>query len=160
MKTGTAIVIGFITALIASLISLYTLIVNKDHQISNFRRKWAEELRNEVAKFISTLQLYAVSKNNPPSTGCMQESIKNVEKSYYQIFMMLNHNENSHKKVISILNEIREEIRNDQDYQKIDAKTDELAEATREVLKEVWDKVKSGEGSEPELIKRLLRWLR
>jgi len=157
------IAFGAITAaVIAGVFSYITLVAAKESKISEFRQNWINDLRNEISKYISSINgliEYLRSANRGqailPTTAMDKKNDKadlysQMLNSKTSILLRINDNEKDEKfkKINDKVLEHVENIYNDFENAKFDdaeKKIDKLVSKSRELLKYEWDRVRDGE---------------
>ncbi|MDF1600111.1 hypothetical protein PZ895_10005 [Mesorhizobium sp. YIM 152430] len=157
------IAIGAVTAaLIAGFFSFLNLVISKEQKISEFRQDWINCLRSEIAQYVASIRFIAganeIWNNDKTPTAstwqdhwkAMQIPYDNAARAFTSICLRLNPDElNServdvNKQFLVKLNEVRNLVRKDQ-YSEATVAADELNDLARPILKEEWNRVKSGE---------------
>ena len=142
-----------IVALIAVLASFLGLIISKEHTISEFRQKWIDEIRDDIASLIGNLTQYHISwmiqDKKAKKITFLAENTSLINDTFGLLRrIQLRLNPIKDKSLIDKLLEIEkvmvspEKLDEDECFQKL---TDGLLSQSHEMLKTEWDKVKSGE---------------
>ena len=157
------IAFGAITAaVIAGIFSYITLVAAKESKISEFRQNWINDLRNEISKYISSinglieylritnrgqalLPIKAMDKKNDKSDLYSQ-----MLNSKISILLRINDNEKDEKfkkindKVLEHVENIYNDFENGR-FNDAETKINKLVSKSRELLKYEWDRVRDGE---------------
>lgn len=156
-----------IAALIASLITAMVALVNmtltKELKTSEFRQAWINDLREDLSVFFACAKTFVrvTEKQHEYSESNGEESVSKIssekvrdmryqiEKAYTKIVLRLNHKECDHKKLVRLLKVVitkqNETPTNESDRMKIMQAIDDAICHSRPLIKEEWDRVKSGE---------------
>lgn len=146
-----------IASAIAGVFSFITLILSKEQQISEFRQKWIETLRDDISDFLGNIVVLVDMKKRQRSAKAANaglifthSEIKDcqaaVSSSLTRIFLKLNpddKNENI-KALIKHLDEIKSCTQSAR-WNEINKKIDLVREDSQKLLKQEWDRVKRGE---------------
>ncbi|MFN8231155.1 MAG: hypothetical protein U0V03_09575 [Bacteroidia bacterium] len=138
------------TIIIPILVSFLTYFIAKK-QITNagvtqFRQQWIDNLRNCISEYISKAEFLLLEiKINNKNEQSLVDIYQDLIKLRYKIDLMLNPNEDDHKKIIEYLKNIRNGIYdNNVTAENIQTEIAQLNEFTKTVLKKEWNVVKSG----------------
>lgn len=153
----------FLAALIGGLFSYLNMITAKENKVSEFRREWIDELRNQVALYTSSIQnlsLLSDHQKNSDDEGT-DDQLKNVDvmslrkdaiESITKITLMLNHktasnDRNSHE--AALLRAARKAGKRlaESDYRGVMKSVDKIRKTAGPLLKSNWETVKLGEKS-------------
>jgi fumarate reductase subunit C len=150
-SAGTATIIG---ASIAAVVALVGLVASKEQKTSEFRQTWIDELRNDLAIYLSRINAAYDAKAASYPTGAelwtvVREDMTSMNDASNRIRLRLNHKEKPSQDMLKTINEIdRLFIPGDQAEKphEIDVLQKRLVTEAREVLKTEWNRVKRGEG--------------
>lgn len=121
------------------------LLITNQSKVSEFRQKWIDALRNDVASLVAcTLEIHqAVNSNQIKIDSLMLD----IQKATARIVLRLNMKEKDSQAIIVAMNNLREVIHAKvlSDFKQVNSKVNELEKATGIVLKKEWRRVKSGE---------------
>jgi len=150
------------TAGVAALVSFSGMLMTKEQSISEFRQKWINELREEIAEFLSITIYFSDIKNisyhEKKSTMTFlnehHEISLNFNKACKKLQLRLNSEEYEHeidliKNIIDNLSSGLSEKSEDEINQlnsQLTNLTNEFTELSKIILKKEWEKVKIGEG--------------
>lgn len=165
------IAIGAITAaLIAGAFSYLNLVISKEQKVSEFRQRWIDSLREEIARycaaavFLSSTYdiLERESLDKLPSQDYLKAIEGQAEKAvgaYTSIFLRLNPDDKNKKlralnlTFLATLEKSRQALRDDK-FEEAKALCDDLQRGARPILKIEWDRVRDGEP-----LFRVTRWV-
>lgn len=143
-----------IVALIAVIASFISLIIAKETKTSEFRQKWIDSIRDDIADLMGTLTQYSIVyiAQNPTDRESKEkffndnnELLAKVEISINKIELRLNPEDD--KDLINHLNAISDFITIPQESKLGDLSTtmNKLKEQSHKLLKDEWERVKKGE---------------
>lgn len=139
-----------IAASITGFIAFVGMLISKENKTSEFRQAWIDGLREDVVILIGAWRGYLDSKKPSSNLGEDADKVKfenalELKKSASRIKLRLNADDNkrtnSEKKLYLLMNEIL----NNQSIRTSDDTIADLTNTTSLVLKEEWEKVKTGE---------------
>lgn len=156
---------GVLVALVAGCFSYLNLVVSKEQKVSEFRERWINSLREEIATYVaamshlsSTFSLFKRSKK--PATPTANERLmfissnaalyEQVRESATRIVLRINPNDPDaelralNQRLLELLQESRE-LFNSNKYGDAKKKCTELRDAAIPVLKVEWNRVRDGE---------------
>ena len=155
-----------VAALITALISFVNLTLSKEQKTSEFRQAWIDGLREELATFFSSARALCRTTQEARSSNRNDEDVRNFRfgsdqigkmrlagaDSLYRVKLRLNKNEAEHKELLRLL-EVATDTQNKINIEKGDNYTPALkaieiaASYSQDILKNEWERVKSGERS-------------
>lgn len=145
-------------ALISGTVAFLNLIISKEQSVSEFRQKWIDSLREELADFLSScesmgVQAQLLANKAQKAEVTVEEIAERMQRfaakasaTYYRILMRLNPSE--HTELIKKVKNVEEALSdpnimsNVKCYGNLCAQVNEEAHS---VLKKEWSRVKSGE---------------
>lgn len=153
----------FVAALIGGLFSYLNILTQKENKVSEFRREWIDELRNQIAIYTSSIQnLSAISNlmdgledgkdDNPAKDIDIISLRKDAIESITKITLMLNHKAASNDKgsheaaLLKAAKKARNKL-GKSDYNGVKKSVKKLRNAAGPLLKSNWETVKIGEKS-------------
>ena len=148
--------IKIIVALIAVLVSFVGLIITKEQKTSEFRQKWIDEIRADIASLMGNLSQYSTKwlilkdKENKESRENFLDDnislINEIHVLFYRIELRLNPEKD--EDLIEVLNKIDLMIKSPNKMNQdslFENLTEKLRLQSHEMLKTEWERVKSGE---------------
>jgi hypothetical protein len=155
-----------VAAVIAAFISLVGLIISKENKVSEFRQAWIDSLRAEVAAVIThgfaIYQAFDAARDIEDLPGeslgwlDIRSDVVNLGEATEKVRLRVNATEKPSIVLLELLKEheaLFQDFDGAPDANKLTSVSTRLSESTREILKEEWEKVKSGES-----IYRTARW--
>lgn len=144
---------GIVAAVIAAAISFLGLVITKEQKISDFRQQWVDNLRIELAQYMTQLNLIVDAsivnfKSADEALEKLSPSISKMNDANFRILLFLNHDEELSRQIISSMNNFHDALsRMGQPSIREEMKAIEraLIDASRALLKEEWKRVKRGE---------------
>jgi len=147
------------TASVAALVSIYGVMMSKEQSISEFRQTWINELRDEIAEFLSiTTHLANINTIIHPSQDILTSHYKillNLNNISFKLQLRLNPDE--YQPEINLIEEINNIVKSQllsKDDNELNVMNEKLHELTKTfvdkstiILKKEWERVKQGEGS-------------
>ena len=158
LPTGLVVIAGAILASIFSvLLTLISLIVSKEQTTSNFRQKWIDALRDDLAIFLTSannisVQTQLLSGSRKPdltpkdAIATISDDISSAYASYHRIILRLNPEE--HQKLSGLIVNLERSLSKASTMANAETVGDMCAEIDAEshiVLKNEWNQVKHGE---------------
>jgi hypothetical protein len=153
MQIPDAAIGAVIAATITALISLLGLIISKEVKVSEFRQKWTDDLRSELAELVSHI-LFIALRYDTKKTGETDSDVFLELKSEYlainkvvtQIRLRLNPDEPANESILSAIQDSEELISSPGlDLEALDDVEKRLVTAAQASLKKEWRRIKSGE---------------
>jgi hypothetical protein len=160
-KEAIAALIGVIGALVAAVIggfvAFISLIVNKEQSVSGFRQAWIDALRQDIANLLAhVIGAHGTSITQQSGDrqlwGRIREDFVGMNETIARIKLRLNPNESrkgekeATQKVLAALDGIDKTFQSDNpNWVKLKEHIDSLIDNSRVILKENWDRVRSGE---------------
>lgn len=150
-------IIGSIcAAAIAGITSFLVAVLSKEAKISDFRQKWIDELRADLAEFLSMVGTMGTHKKNRNQSSAeaqvqfFEESIERhirLDTIYVRILLRLNREE--HTEMMSLLNSAKIALKNDANkpeyLEEILNLSGPIIEGGQDIFKSEWRRVKRGE---------------
>lgn len=133
-------------AAIAGGVSLLSLIISKENKTSDFRQAWVDALREETTSLISDYRIFAHYKAQGLSGPTVIDLLLKVRACQTSIRLRLKPSEELTKVAvgkIQVMDDIIE--RGDWRQDVVEKAALDLEKAIQPILKENWDRVKSGE---------------
>ncbi len=133
-----------VAATVGAVATFLGLVISKESKVSEFRQKWIDGLRIDVAKLLGeATEFHAALLGLAP-----KRSTVTINEITARIRLRLNLKETDHKKLFDGIVEyqqliLRQPDRPDQET--VGKKTDEISDLAAEVLKDAWETVKKGE---------------
>lgn len=143
----------FVVAMVSLWVSRQSIfIANKNHylllksshsqKISDYRRDWIENLRNELAEFLRSHSLlstkygknFLMSVIREVGSGKDNSELSSIVKNMNYISLMLNLNEDDHKKLDTMIKSV---MTSESEYT-----IGQISEQARLILKKEWDRLK------------------
>lgn len=155
---------AILVALIAAAASLVATTLSKEQKVSEFRQAWINELRSELAAFLSSARAFARAMAARDRHGSATDDAAKVPftkerlgdirataaESFYRIKLRLNPNETDHSELLRLLsqaigsqNTLLEGTGST--HEEVLAAVDRAADFAPQVLKAEWNRVKDGE---------------
>lgn len=150
--SGSPINVTILAAFISSAAAILGLIISKESKISEFRQKWIDDLRNELADVIAqaaalgTIPYRTYDSNDSKSSEIIRILIPlNVANA--KVKMRLNKNEPASMKLIDSIDLLEAKINknNTTDWDEIKTIGSEILKYSNIILKLEWERVKRGE---------------
>jgi hypothetical protein len=116
--------------------------------ITQFRQKWIDNLRDAISLFAAKAEMIAMLE--PDEDEQYIAHFKELSMMEYKIQLMLNLEEKDHEELITLVEDIRELIHDEESYEDdafdeiLDEGIAELLEVSAKVLKREWNVVKQG----------------
>lgn len=157
---------GIVAALIAGGVALLGLIISKEQEVSEFRQQWIDALREDIAAVIAHshgIHGSSIAQRAPQQSlwDTVRDDATGIRQASARIRLRLNPNEkNKNEKaaneaVLEALKEYESIFASPApDFFKLAGISDKLLSAAQIVLKENWERVRSGE-----LVYRITRWV-
>jgi hypothetical protein len=155
---------SILAAMIAGLVVFISTVLAKEQKTSEFRQAWIDELRKDVAQYVSgTIEfaaLYSLKKKNKVGEVEFLEenfdAIRDLQSIEYRIIFRLN--QVKHASLISKLKGLRSQMISLYDQGMTNkgleaAITDAITDDCKVILKNEWERVKKGESGF-----RLVKW--
>lgn len=153
------IAVGTIAAaMISGTVAFLNLIISKEQSVSEFRQKWIDSLRDELAIYLSACNSISVhtqvkSAKHAESTITMEEMIEPLHEylnSAYSMYhrIMLRLNPNEHKELSEKINDLEKALSKRNiltDPKTFGYMCDDINLAAQVLLKSEWERVKQGE---------------
>jgi uncharacterized protein YicC (UPF0701 family) len=145
-----------IAAGIAGTFSILSLIIAKEHKVSEFRRSWLEDLRSELASFLSYANLFAVfyeQNTDEKTTQEFLESLKSEILGIGQSAALLRlrlRDDDAISKVLLEHIDALERLVNQMDSfdtESFKRHNDALIDGGRRLMRMEWQRVKEGEAT-------------
>jgi hypothetical protein len=142
-----------VAAVIAALISLIGLVISKESKVSEFRQAWIDSLRADVAAIITHANAIhgaylANFSNNVTLWKDAREDFVNLNTALARIRLRLNPTKEPHISMLKALAE-HEALFSGKttppDFSKLESLDRRVLDCTQIVLKQEWERVKSGE---------------
>lgn len=137
--------------LIPVLVAIITYIIARK-QITNagvtqFRQNWIDNLRDAISIYVAKAEMITILDFDDDESYL--EHFKELSQMQHKIELLLNPNESDHQEIVTLINNIRDIIHDEEiDEKELDKKTDNyidrLMEVTKRVLKREWNIVKKG----------------
>ena len=148
--------IKIIVALIAVVVSFVGLIITKEQKTSEFRQKWIDEIRFDIANLMGCLSQYTTKWIVLENTGLtdvrkafLKDNISIINEIYVLLYRIeLRLNPIKDKSLIDVLKHIEEMIQSPKkmDHDSLfEDLTGQLKSQSHEMLKKEWTRVKDGE---------------
>lgn len=139
-----------VAAAITGTIAFIGMVVTKESKISEFRQAWIDSLREDVVSFITSWRGYLDSKKDGTDLGDDGSKIKfehsiEFRKCAYRIKLRLNASQEKRSEHERKLYLLMDEVLTNQDIRTSEETIADVSLTTAEVLKEEWERVKSGE---------------
>jgi len=148
--------IKIILSLIAVIISFVGLIITKEQKTSEFRQKWIDEIRADIASLMGTLSHFStkwlILKNKEDLESrrkFLDDNISLINEMHVLLYRIeLRLNPENDKDLIEVLNNIDLMIKSpskmnqDSEFENL---TEELSSQSHKMLKTEWERVKNGE---------------
>ena len=161
----TTLVVTIAIALIGAFVSFVGVILSKEQKISEFRLSWIEALRDDLAYLIARVQaIHATLKGTPgpinigtPQGLKLREEFLELTQASVRIKLRLNPKKESHKAVITLMDEnekLFETGIGNAAFDQIDDFASRITEASQQLLRSVWEEVKRGEP-----VFRVTKWI-
>ena len=160
----------FLAALIGGFFSYLNMITQKENKVSEFRREWIDELRNQIALYTSSIQNLSVisnhrdnykgkRKDDPFKDVDILEMRKDAIESITKMTLMLNHkaassDKNSHEAALLKATRKASKKLAASDYNGVLKSVTKIRKTAAPLLKANWETVKRGEKLY-QIIKRL-----
>ena len=146
-----------VAAIIGGLVAFFSLIVSKEQSVSGFRQAWIDALREDVATLVAkVIGAHGTAITQAHASQPLWDRIKvdftGINEVIVRIRLRLNPNEarknegEATKGVLNALDEIEQMFGSDTiNSEKLERLTESLVTNARIILKENWDRVRSGE---------------
>lgn len=150
-------------AIITGSLSWLNIVISKEDKTSEFRKEWANELRNDISKFIASISVLATSnkiieeeiKKNPnmelvDKLGIFQTTFFDASNAYASILLRLasaeeNESNNPQREELTdLLKSIIDEGRK-KNYDKAKSLTNNIYDKATPLFQSEWKKIKEGE---------------
>jgi hypothetical protein len=152
----TTLLVTIALALVGALVSFVGIILTKEQRVSEFRLRWLEDLRIDIASLIArALAIHAAywKAGGPPAINSqleikLREDFLEINQVSIRIRLRLNPNKDTHKPVIRLMDEIEGLFGKDIEnvpFKQINELTDRITNASQKLLRSVWEEVKKGE---------------
>jgi len=131
-------------AAIAGVVSFVGLVITKQSKVSEFRQQWIDALREDVSSFITqALDIHAGKK----SADAIQTAISTAHEVQCRIRLRLNPDEHDSNAITSAIKNLGESATGSlkPEYEQMAAEADDVVKKTQVVLKQEWNRVKTGE---------------
>jgi cell division protein FtsL len=144
---------AIVAAIITSIISLVGLIISKENKVSEFRQKWIDDFREDVSQIVSHIHIInayaAVYKTlSLDLVNNSKEHYSAVNAAISRIRLRINPKEKYADELLAEINKLEKvlssdpALRNTSDTNLCEEK---ILGLSRDVLKNEWERVKSGE---------------
>jgi len=139
-----------IAACITGFIAFLGMLISKENKTSEFRQAWIDGLREDVVILIGAWKGFLDSKDSSSSLGedagkLNFENALELKKSANRIKLRLNADKEKRTSSEQKLYQIMDEILNNQEIRTPDGTMNDLTDTSGLVLKEEWERVKTGE---------------
>jgi hypothetical protein len=156
------VAVGAITAaFIAGFFSFLNLAMSKEQKVSEFRQEWINNLREEIAEYISAISFYAWAynvksrvQNNDKNISEFHESLEDTfsrASKYYTLITLRINPDDKDKRLkelnsdfLRTLNKVRDSARSG-DWSSAISNSRQLDLKAQPILKHEWERVKRGE---------------
>lgn len=142
---------AIIAAIIAGVISLFSLIISKENKISEFRQEWVNSLRNELATLIACVDAVnfhlSLEKSTQEDLSSAKKTLREMHEAKAKILLRINPKENLSIDTIAAIDNLLANIHKTKQSElpQLKSDTDALIAASQKLLKFEWDRVKRGE---------------
>jgi hypothetical protein len=151
MSEGTGLIIA---AAIAGFVGFVTLIITKEQTVSDFRQKWIDALREDIADVVTTVK--AMHGESITTHADLWSKLKSDYKGFHEamvkVRLRLNPAESrtgedtATKKVLESLLKIEDVFDAPHpNFQDLTPLTEQMVKYTEVILKKNWERVKEGE---------------
>lgn len=152
-----------VAALIAGLLSIVNLTLNKEQKTSEFRQAWIDGLRGDLAAFFAAARAFARASGLVHAAGSeyVEQTVVHISdqklgdlrheaaETYYRIKLRLNPDEPEHVELVRLLDQAIAAQNKMLSTKSDDAETlkavERAVDYSRPVLKTEWRRVKKGE---------------
>jgi hypothetical protein len=146
-----------VAAIIAGAVAFFSLIISKEQSVSEFRQHWIDALREDIAAVIAyTVGIHGESivkhKRNEELWAKVKEDFTHFHELAARIKLRLNPNEQRRKErpatlaVLEAIDQIDAIFSSPEpEFHKLDSIVATLVTNSQVILKENWDRVRSGE---------------
>jgi hypothetical protein len=138
-------------ALVGGAFSLVGLLVAKEQKVSEFRQAWIDALRQDIAKVVTHLELWAILTPERSSAEHLHQFRFSASAARLRLTGPAAQKgdadkNGSHREVLAVLDILEARVaRHDPTVDDTRAELRRLVDATTVVLKEDWERVKKGE---------------
>jgi hypothetical protein len=162
MSEGVGLIIA---AVIAGYVAFFGLIISKEQTVSDFRQRWIDALREDIAAVVSRVAgirgTSIVESDNPHLWNRVKEDFVRFHAVVARIKLRLNPNENRRrekeatKAVLQALDDLDATFSSPEpQFYKLDTLVAALVTNSQVILKQNWKRVRSGE-----TVFRITKWL-
>lgn len=143
----TSYVIPIGTQLVIAVTAIYAVrkqVINSG--ITQFRQQWIDNLRNTISEFCSITKNIILLWNQYDKHNKETEAIyKDFEMMVFKIKLLINPNEEDHKMLVTLVEEINQDLYDPLFVpKKIDTLLRSLVSCSQGILKREWEVVKKG----------------
>lgn len=143
-------------ALITACVAALGLVISKEHKVSEFRQKWIDDMREDVAKIIAHANIiraifssFRMAKATPKDfMEAGREDGVELNLAITRIQLRLNNKGQVNKKLLQAINDLEKYLEDgffDNDVETFKAKEDAIRKAASKLLEAEWKRVKRGE---------------
>ncbi|SFJ46664.1 hypothetical protein SAMN03159338_1465 [Sphingomonas sp. NFR04] len=139
-------------AIIAGFVSILGLIIGKEQKISEFRQAWIDDLRKGMIAYLVQINaiadaIRARAQPDAPNTTAIIDSYKALNEASHGIILRINPTEEPAKALLKSMEafESLAAINANLTPTNIKAAEEKYVEASKELLKDEWNRVKRGE---------------
>jgi len=162
MSEGVGLIVA---AVIAGYVAFFGLIISKEQTVSEFRQRWIDALRDDIAAVVSRVAgihgTSIVERDNPQLWNSVKADFIRFHEVMARIKLRLNPKEKRGEEkdataaVLKALDDLDVTFSSPQpQFHKLDAITATLVSNSQVILKENWKRVRSGE-----TVFRIAKWL-
>ncbi len=131
-------------ALIAGLISVVGLMITNQSKVSEFRQKWINELRDDIASVIT--HGFAIYEWDGKDHKALNKAFSGMHRVTARISLRLNPQEKETTLLLSKMNDMRKVLHTEgAEFEDVNLAAQQLTQAGQTILKKEWTRVKRGE---------------